>query len=215
MNNPVVILGGGGHASVLMDILQITGREIIGVVDPALVKGSVLSNGVKVLGDDQEIMTYTANDIELVNGVGSLPGQMLRKSLYQKYQQLGYHFTTLIHPSATIAQAVRLAEGVQLMAGTVVQTGSAIGANTIINTRASVDHDCVIAEHCHIAPGAVLCGDVVIAASVHVGPGATIIQGLSLDEGVTVAAGAVVTKNLCANTIVFPALGSSKMKQDK
>ena len=42
-----------------------------------------------------------------------------------------------------------------MLAGVVLQTGVTLGDNVIVNTRASVDHDCVIERDVMIGPGAV------------------------------------------------------------
>src|SRR5579883_2905848 len=84
-------------------------------------------------------------------------------------------FGAVLRPTATIAHSgVTMGEGGQVMAGAVIQPDVRIGANAVVNTRASVDHDCILGDHCHIAPGAVLCGAVTIGEDTHIGAGATI-----------------------------------------
>ncbi len=82
------------------------------------------------------------------------------------------------------------------MAGAVLQTGCRMGENVIINTRASVDHDCIIACHTHVSPGAVLCGNVQVGQGSHIGAGATVIQGVRIACNGMVAAGAVVIRDI-------------------
>jgi len=74
----------------------------------------------------------------------------------------------------------------------VVQPAVRVGENTILNTRCSVDHDCVIGAHSHIAPGAILCGSVRVGSGTHVGAGAVVIEGLRIGDAVVIGAGAVV-----------------------
>jgi UDP-perosamine 4-acetyltransferase len=95
-----------------------------------------------------------------------------------------------------------LGEGVQIMAGTVVQPGSKIGDNTILNTRSSVDHDCEIGAHVHIAPGVTLSGGVRVHDDAHIGAGAVLIQGVEVGASSLVAAGSVVIHAVPANTRV-------------
>jgi len=82
------------------------------------------------------------------------------------------------------------------MAGAVVQAGCRIGENVIVNTRASIDHDCDIEAHAHVAPGAVLSGCVHVGERAHIGAGATVIQGLTIGAGAIVGAGAVVVDGI-------------------
>ena len=88
------------------------------------------------------------------------------------------------------------------MAGVVIQPGSRIGKNSIVNTKASVDHDCIIGDHVHISPGVTLSGGVTVGSTVHIGSGATIIQGMRIGDNCLVAAGAVVISPLLDSVTV-------------
>ena len=61
------------------------------------------------------------------------------------------------------------------MAGAVLQPGVLVGRNTVINTSASIAHDCRVGQHCHIAPGVTLSGGVEVGDNVLIGAGATVI----------------------------------------
>ena len=205
MNKPVVLLGAGGHASVLCDLLQRLGNEIIAVVAPTSPNESEVFASVKRLNQDDDVFKYDTDSVVLVNGVGSLPGNSLRIKLYEKFKARGYQFMNVIAPSADVSPYSKMAEGVQIMPGAVVQTGTYLANNVIINTRASVDHDCIIGPHSHVAPGVTLSGGVVLAENVHVGTGASIIQGLTVGQNSVIGAGACVTDNVKQDSIVYPA----------
>lgn len=192
----LIIIGAGGHAKVLIEALLASSAVIKGIVDsnPMLAGSRIL--GVPVLGGDDVVVEFTPSQIQLVNGVGSIGLPSLRQRLYEKFKILGYDFATVVHPSAVVTSDVVLGEGSQIMAGAVIQPGSHIRCNTIINTRASVDHDCIIGDHVHISPGVTLSGGVDIGAGSHIGTGATLIQGISIGRGCLVAAGAVVVKDI-------------------
>lgn len=196
MSLPVIILGGGGHAKVLISALLAASTVIIGIVDPdpTLAGRSIL--GVPVLGGDEVVDKYPPAEVLLVNGLGSVALPIKRQQLSEKYRGAGYRFATILHPAAVVAADVLLGEGAQVMAGAVIQPGSRIGIDSIINTRASVDHDCIIGDYVHIAPGVTLSGGVTVGRCSHIGTGATVTQGISIDNRCLVAAGAVVTRNM-------------------
>lgn len=200
MNKPIILIGAGGHAKVLIDCMKKLRLEILGAVSLTGKEPSIL--GVSILGDDSVVFQHDPSDIYIVNGIGMLPGKTssLRQEAFLHFKEAGYSFLTLVHPSAVIGLDVSLGEGVQVMAGSVIQSSVHVKENTIINTRASIDHDCMIDKHCHIAPGVVLSGHVSIKDSVHIGTGASIIQGVTIGENSVIAAGAVVYKNIPANT---------------
>ena len=203
---PLILIGAGGHAKVLLSLLELLGCEIIGVCDPHLTKANITAwRGIPVLADDSCIDDYSPAAIGLVNAVGQKVNDPLRKSVYLKFKQKGYYFPQLIHPFSFVDKTVILDEGVQIMAGAVVQPDVAIGANTIINSRSIIEHDCVIGDHVHIAPGASLCGQVFVRNQSFIGAGATIIQNIQIGENALIGAGVSVVRNVFAGQRILPA----------
>jgi UDP-perosamine 4-acetyltransferase len=195
-------LGAGGHAKVLIDALLASSTVIAGVVDPDAKLAGTFLLGISVLGGDDIVSEFPPSQVQLVNGLGSVGLPVKRQQLFEKFRHMGYTFAAVTHPSAVIAPDVTFEEGTQVMAGAVIQTGCRIGFNSIVNTRASVDHDCAVGDHVHIAPGVTISGGVKVGNGVHIGTGATIIQGVSIGSYCLVAAGAVVTRDMIAGTMV-------------
>lgn len=196
MSLPIIVLGAGGHAKVLIGCLMAVSAVIIGIVDPDEKRFGTKVLGVPVLGGDDVIAGFSSSEILLVNGLGSVGLPVNRQQLFERFKELGYAFASVVHPSAVIAPDVVLGEGAQVMAGAVIQPGCLIEADSIINTRASVDHDCIIGCHVHIAPGVTFSGGVTVGVCSHIGTGAVVVQGVFIGSGCLVAAGAVVTKNI-------------------
>ena len=192
----LIIIGAGGHARVLIDTLQLTGKSILGVVDKGHAAHSTGPSGLAILGDDEAVDRFAPDAVLLVNGVGTVKTTAQRDAIYRRFLAKGFHFATVVHPSAVISNSATLGEGVQVMAGCVIQAGASIGANSLINTRASIDHDCRIGETVHIAPGATLSGTVTVGDETHIGTGAVVIQGITIGRHCLVAAGAVVYRDL-------------------
>jgi sugar O-acyltransferase (sialic acid O-acetyltransferase NeuD family) len=196
MADPIIVIGAGGHAKVLVDALHRAGREVIGLttLDHGIAGQSVL--GCRLLGNDEILDSYGRDQVRLVNGIGSVDSLAKRKQVFENFKKQGFQFTTVIHPSAIVSSDAKLGEGVQIMAGAIIQPGVAIGDNTIVNTRAAVDHDCKIGEHVHVAPGCTLSGNVAVGAETHIGAGATVIHGITIGRRCLVAAGAVVCSDI-------------------
>ena len=168
--------------------------------------------GIPILGTDKDIRHYNRKKIELVNGIGSVGVATLRRSVYEKFKAQGFHFRQVIHPSAVISRRAVLEEGVQVMAGAVINIGSRIGEDTIINTRSSVDHDCRIGKHVHIAPGVTLSGGVSVGDETLIGTGSSAIQGIRIGEGSLVGAGSVVIHDVSDHVVMYgvPAVRARK-----
>lgn len=204
MSRQVVIIGAGGHSRVLLDALRLSGREVTGFLDTSLPAGSIGPGSVPILGGDSELTKLSPCDVELVNGVGSVTVAASRALIYDRGKAAGFSFCNVVHPSAIIGSDTRFGEGVQIMAGCVIQCGTKLGENCIINTRASVDHDCCIGAHVHVAPGVTISGGVRIGDNVHLGTGAVVIQGMAIGAGSLVAAGAVVYRDLAPGSRLIP-----------
>lgn len=196
---PIILLGAGGHAKVVVDLLHALDHRILGVCDPELANRGVAQwRGLPVLGNDEIIEEHQPDSIALANGIGSLPNSQLRRRLHQRFKRIGYRFITLVHPSSVLGSGVELGEGVQIMAGTIIQADTKFGNDAIVNTGVRIDHESVIGDHVHVAPGAVLSGNVMVADGCHIGPGAVVIQGIKLGQGAVVGAGTTVLSDLPA-----------------
>lgn len=117
----VIVLGGGGHAKVLIYTLQLYGHHPIGYPDPV---SSQPLLGVPDIGDDETVFRYGPEDIALVNGLAGVGAANMRAKVFDVFQERGYTFIRIIHSSAVIAPDVTISEGTQIPAGAVVLPGS-------------------------------------------------------------------------------------------
>lgn len=205
------VLGAGGHAKVLVDVLLSQNIQVRSLIAPACDPHSLTLRELPIMSDDL-LKSLDARDMLLINGVGSLPGTSTRQDLFEKYAAIGFRFAQVISHTAWVSSSVDLGAGVQILHGAIVQCEAEVGSNTIINTRAVVEHDSKIGSHCHVAPSATLCGGVVIGDRTHVGTGAIVIQGVTVGSNSVIGAGAVVTKDVPDNTVIYPAKGFSKSR---
>ena len=195
--NDCILIGAGGHARVIRELAELCGAKILGVCDPKFQGISDQQwHGLAVLGGDDYLSEVNPEKVWLVNGIGMLPGNPVRQAVFERFTEMGFHFPSLVHPHAWLSGHASIGEGVQLMAGSVVQPGASIGANTIVNTRSSVDHDTVLGAHCHLAPGATLCGDVQVGHGSFIGAGATIIQAVKVAPKKFIKAGSLTTRDV-------------------
>ncbi|PWB36020.1 acetyltransferase [Pseudomonas sp. SDI] len=201
---PLVLLGAGGHAKVLLSLVRACGHELLGVCDPGLVKQGVGHwRGLQVLGGDEALEQFDRDSVGLINGIGQVVGSTLRRLIFEQAKAKGFHFPVLVHPTAWIDESVVLGEGAQVMAGAILQPDVMVGCNTVVNTRASLDHDCCLAAHVHVAPAATLCGGVHVSIGAFVGSGSTVIQGIAIGEDAVVGAGTVVVRDVPAQGVLI------------
>jgi sugar O-acyltransferase (sialic acid O-acetyltransferase NeuD family) len=194
---PVLIIGAGGHAKVVADALLAGGRHVLGFTAGGATDREYpdVLPGLKVLGSDRVLSNYAPAEIDLVNGVGGVDCDGLRRRVQERLEAEGWNFSGVCHPSALVSPFASVSAGVQLLAASIVQAGALIGPGSIINTAAIVEHDSMLEPYVHIAPRAVLCGNTHVGCNSHIGAGAIIRQGVLLGPNTLVGAGAVVVKN--------------------
>ncbi len=193
MNKPLILIGGGGHATVLAELANDLQLPMLGFTEAQAHDRHSLLTGLDFLGDDSVIFSsHKPDEIRLINGLGSTGKIKRRETLFSHFTAEGYGFTDLIHPTSYLSPSLSHGQGLQALAGAIINTGARLGDNVLINSRALVEHHCVIGSHSHIASGAVLCGTCQIGESVHIGAGAVINQGITIGDGAIIASGAVV-----------------------
>jgi len=205
MTNPVVILGAGGHATVVADALLCAGVRVLGFTDSDKSREGTLLCGLPILGPDDVLMGRDKRSIDLVNGIGGsgrFSEHPLRRELQQRMTANGWRFRGVRHPSAVVSSFAGLHSTAQCLALSVVQAGATLGEGVIVNTAAVVEHDVSVQEWVHVAPGAIICGGVTIGSGSHIGAGAVVRQAVRLGAGVVVAAGAVVVTSFAAAALL-------------
>ena len=199
-----VVLGGGGHARVLIDCLRASRVAVPHAIldrDPSLWGKELL--GIPVWGGDELLLGLAERGItRFVVGVGGIGDNGPRRRLFE--QGLACRLTplTVYHPSAICSPSAKVGAGCVAFPVAVVNAGVVLGLNVIVNTGAIVEHDCIVGDHVHVATGARLGGTVQVGDGAHIGMGATIRQDVSIGEGAIVGAGAVVVKNVEPWTVV-------------
>lgn len=195
MNRKVIIIGAGGHAKVIADIIEKSKDIVVGFLDDVKEKNEIIikEKHYKVIGKIEECveMQEENKDIQFIIGIGD---NETRKKIAKKYNNLKYY--TAIHPSSQIALDVEIGQGTVIMANTCLNTSAKIGKQCIVNTGAIVEHDNEISDYVHISPNATLCGTVKIGELTHVGAGATIKNNTNICNNCVIGAGTVVVKNI-------------------
>lgn len=199
-----VILGGGGHAKVLIDALQLAGlARLHGILDAAAVRWGEHLLDVPILGGDELLPgLHAAGVTHFAVGVGSVGDAQQRIHLFEAGLAAGLAPLTVIHPQAVVSKWALIGTGTQIFAGVVVNAGAQVGQNVILNTGTIVEHDCIIGGHAHLATGARLSGTVQVGRAAHIGAGATLRQNITIGDEAVVGAGAVVVHDVPAQTVV-------------
>ena len=189
-----LIVGGGGHARVVIDCLRASrAAQPVAIVDADRALWGTRVLEVPVIGADELLPQLKRQGIRtFVVGLGGTGDNEPRRRLFELSLGHGLTALTVRHPSSVCSVWAYIGAGSLLGPAAVVNAGASIGANVIVNTAAVIEHDCVIEDHVHVATGATLCGTVIVEAGAHIGSGATIRQGIHIGKGAVIGAGAVV-----------------------
>jgi sugar O-acyltransferase (sialic acid O-acetyltransferase NeuD family) len=191
----VVVIGGGGHAKVLIAVLRKLGWDVVGYTDRDD-RGAVL--GAAHLGGDDALVGLLAGHpgCSALVGIGKVDASSLRLRVQRAAAALGFETPVVVSPHAVVNDEVRLGAGTMVFDGVVVNSGVAIGEACILNTSATIEHDCILGDDVHVAPGATMSGEVRIGDHCMIGAGAVVIHGVSICPGCVVGAGAVVVADI-------------------
>lgn len=200
----VVVIGGGGHARVLIDAFQAGDHAMsMAIVDADASRVGSDMLGIPIVGTDRSLEDLVRSGTRyFAVGLAGTRDNEPRARLFERAIALGLEPLTIVHPRAVVSSHALLAPGCQIFAGAVVNACATLGQNVIVNTGAIVEHDCLVDEHAHIATGARVAGGVRIEALAHIGAGAVIRQSLCIGRSAVVGAGAAVVKDVPASAVV-------------
>ena len=122
MKKQVIILGAGGHAKSIADIVLKSNDEVIGFLDDNVEIGTIIikSKQIKVIGRINDALNIVKNNennnnkLFFIIGIGN---NRIRQKIANMYN-LNYY--TAIHPTSVIAEDVVIEEGTTIMANSVV-----------------------------------------------------------------------------------------------
>jgi sugar O-acyltransferase (sialic acid O-acetyltransferase NeuD family) len=197
LNQRVVVIGGSGHAKVLVDILEQTADiEIVGFVS---IDEHDTLYGYPRLGNDDALPAVFDSGVR--SALVAIGDNRRRKLSIDTLVSRGFKLIDAISPAAVVSKYARLGRGIAVLPGAVVNAHAVLGDGVVVNTNASIDHDCVIGPYVHIAPGANVAGCVRIDEGVLLGTGSSVIPGVTIGSWTVVGAGAAVVSDLPANVV--------------
>lgn len=192
MNKKLVLIGGGGHALSLLDIIP-SPQLVTGYVDsrPSLLMDIPwLGNDAGFIGscrpDEHEII------ITMVSGADCNLAR--RATIIDIYGQ--YKSPVIISPTAIVSPSTVIGNGTAIFHRAIVNAGTRIGSHSIINTGAIIEHGCTIGNNVFIGPGTVICGGVTIGDNTYIGAGATLKPGISVSGGCVIGLASAVIANI-------------------
>jgi len=197
MSNSIVLVGGGGHCKVVLDVIKENNYyDEIYISDlKENIGKDILDIRIEYTDDQLEDLFKKRISFAFVS-MGKINIKDQRMKLYKKIKNIGFNLPTIVSKSSNVSIYTEINEGTFIGKNAVINPGVKIGKNCIINTGAIVEHDCIIGDNVHIGPGAVLSGGVRVGENSFIGAGTIIIQNTNIIGNTLIGAGTVVIKDI-------------------
>jgi sugar O-acyltransferase (sialic acid O-acetyltransferase NeuD family) len=189
-NKKIVFIGYSGHAYVCLDVARSNGFEIEGYCDAEEKKNNPYR--LTYLGVEVDFFCHTS----MLDAFVAIGSNALREKITHKFPK--QRFVNLVHPSAVISESVVIAADSSTLINPSVSINALaqIGKGVILNTSCTIEHECIIGDFAHIAPGAVLAGNVRVGERTFVGANSVVKQGVTIGRDVTIGAGSVIVRDI-------------------
>jgi sugar O-acyltransferase (sialic acid O-acetyltransferase NeuD family) len=197
MSKPrLILIGAGGHAHACIDVLEEQGRfQIAGLVGISDEIGTYRL-GYPVIGSDDNLPHLAEKYHYALITIGQIRSPETRVHLYNLVSSLGFELPVVVSPYAHVSRHATIGAGTIVMHGAIVNAGAKVGVNCIINTRALLEHDTLVQDHCHISTGAIINGSVQVGTGSLIGSCSVAKEGISLGKRCVVGMGLTVRGNL-------------------
>ncbi|MCK4441190.1 MAG: acetyltransferase, partial [Sulfurovaceae bacterium] len=150
MKKEILLIGGGGHCKSVIDVIEQENKyTIAGIIDKKELLGQEVL-GYKVIGCDDDLEKLFQKYKYALVTVGQIKSNSLRVKIFNVLKKIGYKLPVIISSLAYVSKHSKIEEGTVVLHHALVNANVNIGINCIINTKALIEHDAVIKEHCHI-----------------------------------------------------------------
>lgn len=194
MSDPkkVFLFGYSGHAYVIIESFLAAGYTIAGYFDYQ--EAPLNPYQIPYFGFEEDV--YVKSIVKDNYVFPSVGDNRIRRKLVSFFENNQLKECTLIDVSANVSPTVLIDTSTYIGKNVTINAQSQIGKGVIINTAAIIEHECDIQDYCHVAPSAVLCGNVSIGEATFVGANSVVRNNLSISPYVILGAGSVVVKSI-------------------
>lgn len=204
MNKKILLVGGGGHCkSVLDTLLNKDQYSEIGLIDKKDNIGKKVLT-VPIIGCDEDLpRLYQEGYTEAFVTIGSIGDPKFRVKLFNIIEKIGFVIPNIIDTTANVSHYAKLDKGIFVGKNAVINANSFIHKGAIINTSTIIEHDCIIEDFAHIAPGAVLCGGVRVKKNTHIGAKSVVRQQITIGSNTMVGIGSTILNDIRDDIVAY------------
>ncbi|MBO1308220.1 acetyltransferase [Enterococcus sp. 669A] len=194
-----ILIGAGGHAKVIVDILTEEKKKITGFFDD---KKTEFEN-LKYLGTTDDLLKEKAGYLHQYRFIIAIGSCSQRKTMYNKLELPDDCYGNAVHPNAYISKNAKIRKGTVVMANVVVNSSANVGKHSILNSSSVIEHDNKLGDFVHVSPGCHLAGEVSVGEGTHIGIGTNCIQQINIGDWCIIGAGSVILKDIPDHTLSY------------
>ncbi len=199
MKKNAIIIGYSGHSYVVLDTLLSNKFHVLGYCE----KEKKASNpyNLEYLGEENDPeLNSLFETSHIFIGIGD---NKARAEIFNSFFKKNITCPFVIHNSANVSPLAQINLGTVVLPGAIINSCAQLGKAIICNSSSVIEHECKIEDYCHIAPGAVLAGNVSVGAYSFIGANSVIKQGVRIGSNVIIGAGSVVTNDVESGAVVY------------
>ena len=196
----LLIWGRGGHGTVVEEAAMLTGQFSV-----------IEMNEGKDIWPAPTTIKWPKEEWVVHVAIGD---NYQRENISKQLLNIGYSFATIIHPRAFVSPKAKVGQGCYIGPLASIQTHSILGNGVIINTNASVDHDCFINEYSHIAPGAHLCGTVYVGKRTLIAVGGVVVPKVKIGDDCILGASSALVETIEGNGLKMWGIPAKIIEKD-
>lgn len=179
MNKDVFLFGYSGHAFVVCDIFLSQGFSLAGYLTKEPTKNNPYGLIYAGFESNHDALKKLINKNYFV----AIGNNVVRKNIFNDVISIISQYPcNAIAKTSEESSHVNLGNGIMIGSGSIINSMSTIGDGVICNTCSIIEHECVLDDFCHIAPGAILCGNVSIGQNSFIGLGHLSKRALRLER---------------------------------
>jgi len=201
----VLVWGGTGQAKVIRPILYRNGHSIIAIFDrnpeiePPFLDLPLISDLAAL---ERYLDNMCGESLGFVVAIGGRTGRD-RVEIGESLLARGLVPLTVVHDRAWVAESAHIGAGSQILGMSAISEEAKVERFCIVNTNASVDHECHLGDGVHIMPGATVAGCVEIGDFSTIGSNATVLPRVQIGANAVIGAGSVVTRDVPDGSMVL------------
>jgi sugar O-acyltransferase (sialic acid O-acetyltransferase NeuD family) len=178
----IIIIGAGGHASSLLDLIESTKKyKILGFLCNKK-KIGINFNGYKILGKDNYLKKIKKNKPLVALGFSSYKNLDSYKKKFLEIKSQGFLIPSIISRHSYVSKKVKIGEGVNIFHGVIVNNNCIIDNGVTINSKTLIEHDCHLSSFVHISTGCIINGSVRIGEKSFIGSGTVIKENIKINK---------------------------------